>query len=119
MLGLCDGIYSFLFSALAALIFTIISLAKGVLALYPRLFRRYNVFYSIKISHSLLGTTAFVLSSICLIYGYLKHSFTGWATVQFSYAMVSLTCISTLLVIMVPSYTLSRKLFDFIKRRFF
>ncbi|XP_073945815.1 transmembrane reductase CYB561D2-like isoform X1 [Choristoneura fumiferana] len=105
--------------AIAALVFTIVSLAKGVLALYPRLFRRYNAFYSIKISHSLLGTTAFILSSGSLSYGYLKHSFTGWATVQFSYTMVSLTCISTLLVILAPTYKLSRKLFNIVKRKFF
>ncbi|KAI8432196.1 hypothetical protein MSG28_004653 [Choristoneura fumiferana] len=105
--------------AIAALVFTIVSLAKGVLALYPRLFRRYNAFYSIKISHSLLGTTAFILSSVSLSYGYLKHSFTGWATVQFSYTMVSLTCISTLLVILAPTYKLSRKLFNIVQRKFF
>ncbi|XP_063625173.1 uncharacterized protein LOC134796901 [Cydia splendana] len=105
--------------ALAALLFTIVSLANGVASLYTRQLRRYMPPRVSILSHSLIGTLAFLLSSVCLIYGYVKHSFTEWASQEFAYVLVTITCIYTFLICFSPIYKVSRICFEEIKSKIF
>ncbi|XP_063364675.1 uncharacterized protein LOC134653281 [Cydia amplana] len=105
--------------ALAALLFTIVSLANGVSSLYARQLRRYMPPRVSMLSHSLIGTLAFLLSSVCLIYGYLKHSFTEWASREFGYVLIAITCMYTFLICFSPICKFSRNLFEVIKSKIF
>ncbi|XP_063538412.1 uncharacterized protein LOC134747719 [Cydia strobilella] len=105
--------------ALAALLFTIVSFANGVSSLYARQLRRYIPPRVSMLSHTLIGTLAFLLSSVCLIYGYLKHSFTDWASREFAYVLITITCSYTFFICFSPIYMLSRILFEAIKNKIF
>lgn len=105
--------------ALAALLFTIASLANGVSSLYARQLHRYIPPRVSMFSHTLIGTLAFLLSSVCLIYGYLKHSFTDWASREFAYVLITITCSYTFLICFSPICKVSRNCFEAIKNKIF
>ncbi|XP_047998140.1 uncharacterized protein LOC125235586 [Leguminivora glycinivorella] len=105
--------------ALAALLFTVVSLANGLFSLYASQLRRYMPPRLAILSHTLIGTLAFLLSSVCLVYGYLKHSFTDWASREFAYVLIIITCSYTFLICFSPICKICRKLFEVVKDKMF
>lgn len=98
-----------LFAALAALILTCISLCNGVMTMYRVRINRVIPTKGLKTSHIAVGTAAFVLSSVCLAFGYKKSSFRKWVSDEFAYAMIGVTAAYTLIIIVKPCYIICKK----------
>ncbi|XP_072949954.1 uncharacterized protein [Epargyreus clarus] len=105
--------------ALTALIITCISLMNGVMTLYRVGISRVIPARVFKTSHYFLGTAAFAISSVCLIFGYNKKSFQEWASDELSYVMMGMTAAYTLIVIAKPCYVLWGKLTEIMKIKIF
>ncbi|XP_049874949.1 uncharacterized protein LOC126373037 [Pectinophora gossypiella] len=96
--------------ALAALIFTCASLINGLTSLYSVELRRFIPWKLSKISHIILGTAAFALSSACLVFGYNKNSFKKWASEEFAYVLIGVVITYTAVVIIAPCYFVLRRI---------
>ncbi|KAJ2951837.1 hypothetical protein O0L34_g14001 [Tuta absoluta] len=94
--------------ALAALVFTIASLINGLLSLYVVELRHLIPAKVSKISHIILGTAAFTASSASLAFGFKKHSFVEWASLELANVMVGIVIVYTGLIIVVPVYNVLR-----------
>ncbi|XP_014358874.2 uncharacterized protein LOC106711149 [Papilio machaon] len=101
--------------ALAALIITGISLINGTISYFSN--GRRNTIKIVKMNHVLFGTLAFVISSVCLCFGYYKNSFTKWASPGVAIVMICITCIYTAIVVIRPGRTFIRKYSNVFKNK--
>ncbi|XP_013172803.1 PREDICTED: uncharacterized protein LOC106121631 [Papilio xuthus] len=99
--------------ALAALIFTSVSLINGTISFFSN--GRRNTIKIAKMNHVLCGTAAFVISSVCLCFGYYKNSFKKWASHDVAIVMISITCLYTAIVVIRPGKTFIRKFLNVFK----
>ncbi|CAH0625428.1 unnamed protein product [Chrysodeixis includens] len=98
-------------TGLVALVFTTVTIFSGVAALYPSQFKS-KLFLPIafsKISHILLGLTAFVMSGVSLCYSYDKNAFKNWIGADAALACIILTAIFTILLSINPMFTTYRR----------
>ncbi|XP_050344617.1 uncharacterized protein LOC126769744 [Nymphalis io] len=101
--------------ALAALTLTCVSLFNGVMTLYKVGIGSVVSSQAFKISHLMIGSSAFAVSSVCLSFGFMKESFRNWSSIEFPYIMIAITSTYTTIIVLKPCVTIISKLTNKIK----
>ncbi|XP_026494016.1 uncharacterized protein LOC113399157 [Vanessa tameamea] len=103
--------------ALAALTFTCVSLLNGVMTLYKVGVGNAVSSQTFKISHLMIGSSAFAVSSVCLSFGFIKESFRNWSSNEFAYIMIAITSSYTIIIVLKPWFTIISKLTNKVKSK--
>lgn len=102
-------------SALAAMVFTVMSLVNGVTSLYAYELRRIIPGKLSKLSHICFGVVAFLTSCISLVYALKYTYFVTWMP-DFNKTLIGITCFLPVVISVNPLLTFFQKSRSIFKR---
>lgn len=102
---------------LVALVFTTVSVVVGIAALFSNNLRKFIPPIVSKITHIVLGIVTYASASTALCYAFDKTMFKLWTSDNVALGVISFTGIFTLIILINPLVTLSKKIITLIRTK--